>query len=108
MGRHGSKRFEEESRIALIRTLETAAFRLEREGWCQGRGYEEGKRCVTNALGVAAMDVDETCWLELCSDATVAVQEDLGISRGLAQWNDQPERTVEEVTAALRRVASQL
>jgi hypothetical protein len=74
--------------------------RLERHGWCQGRSIHGAERCVFGAIRGAAWSFGGD-W----SGATCRRFERAnGITQDeIAYWNDEPERTKEEVIEALRR-----
>jgi len=81
-------------------TLLTAAGVLERCGWTQGQARSlTGALCIGAALAVAA-DGDEDAELH----ATVALAE-LVPWPSLVEWNDEPERTRDDVVGLLRFAA---
>ena len=77
-----------------------AADLIERHGWCKGVAKDErGRLCAIGALHDAAM-------LTHCAFGFMAegqLEEELG--RSVAEWNDEPVRTVQEVLDALRAAA---
>lgn len=102
--------------MTVEKTLELAADILDTTGWCQNRGYHDGKRCVSSAIGAAAIELTSgerwadfqgmayTVMLHTVRDAHKAVYRVTGDE--LAAWNDTPGRTVEEVVATLRKAAA--
>ena len=88
------------------RLLEAAGDLIERYGWWQsgkrGTGDNGAGRCATIALLDADPDNDRAFLA-----AVDAACKEIGVewpysARALAIWNDAPERTKEEVIAALR------
>lgn len=109
MGRHDARPLHPSEQEAVREVLKRAAEGINTHGWVQGRGYEDGKRCITNAIGTSAMEVDEMLWMDLASAAAKAVMDDLKLGTGtLMQWNDAGGRTQDDVVETLKRVASQL
>lgn len=83
------------SAASVGEVLEAAAIIVERDGWCQFRMCDQdGGHCALAAIIRA--DVYR------CG-ATAFMRTILGGS--LMEWNDAPERTKEEVVAALRAAA---
>jgi hypothetical protein len=81
--------------------LDDAADWLERNGWSQGIGG--GSNCALGALIHVAADLFEN---QLAVDALVAVLE-LPYGFAVAQWNDDPARTKQQVLDAFRAAAKQ-
>lgn len=82
----------------IAKALSSAADLIEEWGWCQGRfENESGNLCAVGAIwttrvrGTDHFDVEYT------------FKDALGMS--VAEWNDAPERTQDEVVAKLREVA---
>lgn len=98
-----------------VQILEDAATIIERNGWHQGDlaawggdWFEQIKAgspcCIVGAVHVAGdSEYDRYMW-EL---ATSAITEK-GFYSTAPGWNDAPERTKEEVIAALRNAAARL
>ena len=72
---------------------------LDELGWSQG-AFEspDGRVCLVNAMGRVPADseVVSLAYRRLCGLAEVPV---------LSEWNDQPERTEEDVRLLLKRAA---
>lgn len=83
--------------------LRAAATRLETHGWCQGSLSKDDRRCAKGALNHVGWDGPYLTWLDACEEFL----DDVG-SRCIADWNDAPGRTAEEVIAQLRRTAERL
>lgn len=91
--------------------LEDAAGLVDR-GWCQGRmflGTPEGmKCCIIGAIQVAAADIllgEERVRFYRKADILLsAIAHKAGFDV-IADWNDAPGRTAEEVASALRELA---
>ncbi len=88
--------------------LEAAADWLECNGWVQGKYYQGMSSCSVGAIlrvaKVSSMLLnDDECPTEI-SEAISAMQKVAG--GPLLHWNDQPERTAEEVVAAFRAAAA--
>lgn len=81
-----------------------AADIIEERGWCQGNWKNgQGQLCILAALETATTERGRPNSLR---PAIVAVKARIGIANGsLAQWNDSPFRTKDEVLAALRSAA---
>ena len=76
------------------KTLLRAADYIEKRGWCQNIDeMEDGRVCALRALSCVAGHV-------------VAAAEELErrIKRDLVHWNDDPNRTKEEVIATMRTI----
>ncbi len=70
-----------------------AANLIEEKGWCQGAlRTQGGAHCVLGALIEASPSFDLKPLQALIGDS-------------VAIWNDKPERTKEEIIAALRKAA---
>lgn len=88
------------------RILLRAAELLEHDGWCQGYLRDDfGRMCASGAIGAAIeemcpVDGDPDTW----EDVACRVARHVG-ARMLTAWNDESERTKDEVIAALRQVA---
>jgi hypothetical protein len=81
--------------------LRAAADLLATNGWIQGQPSDEHDRyCMVGAVNVVTDDAD------VYQDAIRVIHEHLD-NWGIAQWNDQPERTAEEVIAVLRETAAE-
>lgn len=85
--------------------LLAAAALIERDGWTQGGDGRDGcRRCMQVALGDVC-DVERSkSGVRLYISARDRLWAHLGITSG-AQWNDAPERTADDVIAALRAAA---
>ena len=87
--------------------LRKAADLIEEEGHCKGGLKRDGRYCALGALAMAATgDVKN-----LVSPATRALSryidpEGGGLSSQITNWNDNKERTADEVINALRVVAA--
>jgi hypothetical protein len=70
---------------------------LEERGWHQG-GYEsaDGRVCIVGALNIAS---------GLPSDRARGHMLVLKVHRGGSDWNDEAERTLEDIKLALKRAA---
>lgn len=89
---------------ALQAVLLGAADVLERDGWCQGEGIDDdGRRCIVSALGAASGTGFEGG--RLWTESNLAVRRQLNNDELLSTWNDEPGRTIDEVTALLRATA---
>lgn len=87
-------------------------------GWVQGTscvsGFNPGdaKYCVTGALYLVCLGAGEDQWCDLYSDAADLLGTALGLNGSsliwdeLADWNDNPNRTVEDVLDVLLRASS--
>lgn len=77
--------------------LDKAADKIVECGWC--RGVRRPRVCAVNAMAAAVKD-------GFCH-ASLALRQHLGLSgRSVADWNDAPGRTQEEVIAKLREAAA--
>jgi hypothetical protein len=94
--------------------LNAAANRIEKLGWCQG-SYgvsSEGKPCRTRRMGFET-DVVQTDLLGAIrfidnrepGDEAKSLVQTLLSKENLADWNDDPKRTKEQVIALLRKAA---
>jgi hypothetical protein len=83
------------------KTLLAAADLIEKNGWCQ-RGFFHGERSC--ALGAIRRVTHLRHNHDNYYSATVRLEIQIGM-RSVGAWNDQPERTQEEVIAALRKAA---
>jgi hypothetical protein len=84
-------------------TLRAAADLIRREGWTQARFFDErtGCRCIAGALRECT---DSTQWMY----AVEALARQVGVPpwpTSIYNWNDDPDRTVDEVIAALEAAA---
>lgn len=97
--------------------LENAADLLEVHGWCQDRSRDdEGRMCAMGALyqstfgpGVwecpSRVEYDtEHGYLE----ATRALNRKIGTQRSIPGWNDNSERTADEVIEAIKATAKDI
>lgn len=88
--------------------VEKAIEILDDKGWCQNNFVNpDGKVCLEEALGRANWIVSKNSVMP--EDVYSGVRETTGISKYafLSEWNDRPERTVEEVKDVLMRTAKQ-
>lgn len=91
--------------------LRAAAEVLRRDGWTQGIFTSEatGCHCAAGALGWAvAENLEDAVFSERWSTAMGALCRSLGISPwplAAYRWNDAPDRTADEVIAALEAAA---
>jgi hypothetical protein len=83
--------------------LDRAADYIDKHGWCQGTGEDDGAVCAAEAIGIAG---------DYRSDDLAYLVEKLIPDNAsgpdwiwLYQWNDMPGRTQEEVTSLLRNTA---
>lgn len=99
--------------------LDAAAAHIERVGWLQEDYYEHGKPatdcrvCAMGAINVALFGhpfppEDDNAYLTTCElgDTILAHLGVLGLD--LAAWNDEPHRTQDDVTTAMRETAAEL
>lgn len=93
--------------------LEAAAKYLEEHGWTQDVFVTyDGCACAVGAIRLAAgggrHEDDETHIQTnyLSSTATAAVSKRLAPVSSLLSWNDEPDRTADEVITLLREVAA--
>lgn len=98
--------------------LDLAADLIERNGWWQQYYYDPGSHlpkrdcavCARGAINLAANDRTPDRLSDVGEDALRALERHLGISgeypNSVADWNDKPARTAEEVVAALRGAAA--
>lgn len=86
-----------------------AADVLEDYGWCQGGLMdEEGRACLIESLYLASAKLCQPPW-SMSSAPYRAFAEYLGVDRWrISNWNDEPQRTVEQVTKELRGFAELL
>lgn len=104
--------------ITVPRVLRLAAALIERDGWCQGTYIAmDGRCCAVGALvqaggGVIDPDIYDAGPVEMARirGAFDAVTKFIGRTwvTDLVDWNDEPDRTAEEVLAALRGAADGL
>lgn len=88
----------------IQRALIVAAEILETEGWTQGTSRDaEGHFCAIGAIDEAVVRNFHADWT-LQSDAAQRFRKHLNIS-GIARWNDDPDRTADEVVTELRAAA---
>lgn len=98
--------------IETAAILDEAANVIERNGWTQGFYYDlsvdlppaECPVCPLGAIGLAMGATNPKTDRAFGSPAEVALEQYLDIVT-VADWNDDPERTVTEVIAALRGAA---
>ena len=96
--------------------LNAAADLIERTGWTQGCsardendkkcGEEDPKAvcyCVYGAIAKSSQTLKYSKSLKLPFDI---LRDSAGITGGIISWNDHPDRTKEEVIAALRGVSN--
>jgi hypothetical protein len=94
--------------VSVKRDLQNAATLLREMGWCQGDYFADGRRDFWGAIFDATnippwRDVSPRVY-----DAGAAVAAHLGIDplpSFIADWNDAPGRTAEEVIAAFEAAA---
>lgn len=79
-----------------------AAAYIEEKGWVQGRGKTQDGVCCAFAIGHFAGDHDMTKYFTHFKKVNNLAGEG---NFGIGVWNDRPERTKEEVLAALRKAA---
>lgn len=86
--------------------LDRAADVIVERGWCQWQ-YEDaaGYVCVAGAIRCAAAGSPRSRHNADMNRAYAALRRHAGIDNPPA-WNDQPERVVDEVIAALRETAA--
>lgn len=92
--------------------LLTAASFIQQRGWCQGRFTRgDGALCALGALQKATIfDPNAKHAASAYTAATELLSRHLGFKDGdvgcsVPGWNDDPERTKEEVVAALQSAA---
>jgi hypothetical protein len=101
--------------VRISETLYRAADHIEQNGWYQGyfwpipryaaeAPYTAGDPCCAMGAIAVVEDVDPVCQTP---DAMRYLAEHLGyeFAARVADWNDMPERTKDEVLAALRGAA---
>lgn len=98
--------------------LDGAADIIERNGWWRQYYYDPGSQlpmrdcavCARGAINLAANGKNPNRLSDVGQDALRALERYLGISgeypHSVADWNDKPGRTAEEVIAALRGAAA--
>lgn len=80
-----------------------AADYIDGHGWCQGAiADEEGRVCAVGAITMVTGGLDAPMGTRL--DVELLLYKYLG-EIPVPDWNDRPERTKEQVTAALRSAA---
>lgn len=83
----------------VLKVFERAVAAIEKYGWVQGMlGTEEVGFCAIGAMDYATPSA--LIW-SINSDAVVKLQTMLG--RSVAEWNDAPGRTKEEVLVVFRK-----
>jgi hypothetical protein len=87
--------------LALLRAAEL----LERDGWCQGALVKNGAFCAMGALHKAT-DRDRKAYMSSLYRLMAFLGQHHGGTRNIIDWNDQPERTADEVIDALRAAAT--
>ena len=106
--------------LTVADVLTQAAAVIRRNGWHRGYffrqpGGNSPENCAVCAMGAinvvvfgkpVASDVPQT-WeqTQLGHNSYVAVEQFLNTDKGLGGWNDEAERTVDEVLAALEGAA---
>lgn len=98
--------------IETAAILDEAADIIERNGHCKGFYYEttvdlapaECPVCPLGAIGLAMGATNPKTDRAFGSPAEVALERYLDVAT-VADWNDDPDRTVDEVIAALRGAA---
>lgn len=85
-----------------------AADRIERDGWCQDRFFDDsGRLCAQGAIMFSAgVKVERLLELEGCEEWRAAANllaEWIGYS--IQEWNDMPGRTKGQVIDGLRKAA---
>ncbi|MFI1928292.1 hypothetical protein [Streptomyces sp. NPDC020377] len=103
----------------IANVLDAAAAHIERVGWLQDDYYEHGKPatdcrvCSVGAINVAMFGhpfppEDDNAYAAT-SDIGDLILEHLGVlGFDLAAWNDEPHRTQDDVTTAMRETAAEL
>lgn len=100
-----------------IETLFRAAEILEDRGWCQGLlTNDRGEHCAVGALCVALEQQMRCNYGDLVRSGPLNIfaaylppgsdDRETGVVK-ITRWNDNPERTAQEVITALRRAAHQ-
>lgn len=91
--------------------LLAAADKLDKEGHAKGLRQTSRGYCALGAIGAVIYD---NPWIDLYDDATVLrlaahlpqpTYDGWSIEHKVAQWNNEPERTAEEVIDKFREVA---
>lgn len=110
----------DESRESLVEqsatVLELAAELLETHGWCQGKMYDGNRSCVVGAITRVEREQNMGKKLAFCARRvdpgymfySFLVTEgviDPGQSFSIPEWNDVPDRRIEDVLSALRKAA---
>ena len=97
--------------MSLPEWRERAATLIEQRGWCQGAYANGDGFCLAGAVFMAfGIEADLDAWTGEAEDAIDAVagwlnpewDDDRESVEVLADWNDNPERTRDEVIALLR------
>lgn len=89
-------------RQQAAKVLRKAVELLEADGWCQGKAKDDqGRRCALAAL-------EEADGLVGQSSAMYHLVKAAEGKFSLVQWNDELERTVEDVIAFFERTAERL
>jgi hypothetical protein len=102
----------DDEKAALADVYEKAAEYLEEYGWIQGDlGHQGGPRCFVGALRSAnealetqarimaedVLELSNHCYIRICS-----------CGGAMAMWNDEEDRTSDEVINTLRALANKL
>lgn len=95
---------------AVVTVLHASAIRIERDGFAQRKFYdgETNTYCARGAYTQEAITRygATPIWQEIIDGCELALN--MRLSRGVAAWNDQPGRTVDQVVGLLRAVADEL
>lgn len=98
----------------IAEVLTRAADVIDERGWCQGEAWAPGGQvcahgAIWEALGIDRIDYDQgeltTGARPVFGAACDAIRRHIGPGRSVTGWNDEPGRTKDDVTAALRAAA---
>lgn len=92
----------------IAQVLDRAHDELLVRGWCQNRGgTPDGRVCLFGAVGVVTGAAVAKFIGEVDSRFTAA-SDSLQAQHFTANWNDEPDRTIDDVLDAYRITAKQL
>lgn len=95
--------------MTIAEILRAGKARLLATGWCQGDEaaiYAGPPRKLCAATAIGNGDYADSKSLKLASNACGLLQKVIGCD-SLADWNDAPERTLEDVLAAYDRTITE-
>lgn len=100
--------------LTPLDVLDAAIDRLHERGWIQGeQGFKDGPNCLTGAVYWGRWDLVGTRAIPKAMDVVnAALERQLrkkeGRYRRLTAWNDEPERTCEDVLLLLKETRYEL